>query len=164
MVSGIRREIALSALKQNTEELPEYTACLEGSFVDIRGTRPDLHDPDSANYPASRIFGPYVRTGPHDGIAYDSVRGVNWVSYRPGRVQDVLQARHFRVLGAPFGKGRCGGDARLRQVNRPQASAKRLGAPLRGIGPPKLARHFQAEPVQASSRNDNLKGGASTPK
>jgi len=107
VVSGIRREIALSALEQKTEELREYTARLEGDFVDIRGTRPDLHDPDPANYPASQVFGRSVRTGPHDGIAYDSVRhvgGVNWVSYRPSQVQDVLQARHFRVVVPRSGK------------------------------------------------------------
>jgi len=101
VVNGIRREIALSALEQKTEELREYTARLEGVFVDIRGTRPDLHDPDPTRYPASQVFGRSVRAGPHDGIVYDSVRhagGVNWVSYRPGRVHDVLQARHFRVL------------------------------------------------------------------
>ncbi|MRU16529.1 RES domain-containing protein [Roseovarius sp. A21] len=107
VVSGIRREIALSALEQKTEELREYTARLEGSFVDIRGTRPDLHDPDPANYPASQVFSRSVRTGPHDGITYDSVRhsgGVNWVSYRPSRVQDVLKARHFRVVVPRSGK------------------------------------------------------------
>lgn len=107
VVSGIRREIALSALEQRTEELREYTARLEGAFVDIRGSRPDLHDPDPASYPASQIFGRSVRAGPHDGIAYDSVRhtaGVNWVSYRPSRVHDVLQARHFRVVVPLSGK------------------------------------------------------------
>jgi hypothetical protein len=107
VVSGIRREIALSALEQKTEELRQYIARLEGAFVDIRGTRPDLHDPDPANYPASQVFGRSVRTGPHDGIAYDSVRhvgGVNWVSYRPSRVQDVVQARHFRVVVPRSGK------------------------------------------------------------
>lgn len=107
VVGGIRREIALSALEQKTEELREYTARLEGSFVDIRGMRPDLHDPDPATYPASQVFGRSVRAGPYDGIAYDSVRhpgGVNWVSYRPSRVQDVIQARHFRVVVPGSGK------------------------------------------------------------
>ena len=107
VVNGIRREIALSALEQKTEELREYTARLEGDFVDIRGTRPDLHNPDPANYPATQVFGRSVRAGPHDGIAYDSVRhagGVNWVSYRPSRVRDVLQARHFRVVVPLAGK------------------------------------------------------------
>ena len=107
LVNGIRREIALSALQQKTEELREYTAHLEGEFVDIRGARPDLHDPDPATYPATQVFGRSVRTGPHDGIVYDSVRhpgGVNWVSYRPTRILDVLQARHFRVVVPRSGK------------------------------------------------------------
>lgn len=107
VVNGIRREVALSALEQKTEELREYTARLEGAFVDISGTRPDLHDPDPASYPASQIFGRSVRAGAHDGIAYDSVRhtsGVNWVSYRPSRVHDVFQARHFRVVVPRSGK------------------------------------------------------------
>ena len=107
VVNGIRREIALSALEQKTEELREYTARLEGAFVDIRGTRPDLHDPDPATYSVTQLFGRSVRMGPYAGIAYDSVRdpgGVNWVSYRPARVLDVLQARHFRVVVPRSGK------------------------------------------------------------
>ncbi|WP_084732804.1 RES family NAD+ phosphorylase [Roseovarius marisflavi] len=66
-----------------------------------------MHDPDPARYPASQVFGRSVRAGPHDGIVYDSVRhvgGVNWVSYRPSWVQDVLQARHFRVVVPRPGK------------------------------------------------------------
>lgn len=107
LVNGIRREIALSALQQKTEELREYTAHLEGEFVDIRGARPDLHDPDPATYSAAQVFGRSVRTGPHDGIVYDSVRhpgGVNWVSYRPTQIIDVLQAQHFRVVVPRSGK------------------------------------------------------------
>ena len=107
VVNGIRREIALSALEQKTEELREYTARLGGAFVDIRGTRPDLHDPDPACYPATQVFGRAVRAGPHGGITYDSVRhrgGVNWVSYRPSRVEDVIQARHFRTMVPLSGK------------------------------------------------------------
>lgn len=101
VANGIRREIALSALQQKTEELREYTARLGGNFVDIRGARPDLHDPDPATYPATQTFSQQVRAGPHAGIAYDSVRhptGANWVSYRPSLVADVLQGRHFRVV------------------------------------------------------------------
>lgn len=107
VVNGIRREISLSALEQKTEELREYTARLQGDFVDIRGGRPDLHDPDPSTYPAAQIFGRSVRAGPHDGIVYNSVRhegGVNWVSYRPTKILDVLQARHFRVVVPRSGK------------------------------------------------------------
>jgi len=107
VANGIRREIALSSLEQKTEELREYTARLHGDFVDIRGTRPDLHDPDPATYPISQGFGRSVRTGPHLGIAYDSVRhpgGVNWVAFRPSRILDVIQARHFRLVVPQTGK------------------------------------------------------------
>jgi hypothetical protein len=107
VANGIRREIALSSLEQKTEELREYTGRLHGDFVDIRGARPDLHDPDPATYPISQGFGRSVRTGPHLGIAYDSVRhpgGVNWVAFRPSRILDVIQARHFRLVVPQTGK------------------------------------------------------------
>jgi hypothetical protein len=107
VVNGVRREIALSALEQKTEELREYTARFEGPFVDIRGARPELHDPDPATYSVGQLFGRSVRAGPYDGIAYDSVRhpgGVSWVCYRPTRILDVLQARHFRVVVPRSGK------------------------------------------------------------
>lgn len=107
VANGIRREIAQSSLQQKTEDLREYTARLEGGFVDIRGTRPDLHDPDPAAYPATQVFGQSVRAGPHAGIAYDSVRhagGTNWVAYRPSGIRDVLQARHLRIVVSLSGK------------------------------------------------------------
>lgn len=107
VANGIRREIALSALQQKTEDLRDYTARLDGFFVDIRGTRPDLHDPDPASYPVAQAFGRSVRAGPHAGIAYDSVRhsgGTNWVAYRPTRVLDVLQERHVRLIVPQMGK------------------------------------------------------------
>ena len=107
VANGIRREIALSALEQKTEEQREYTARLDGNFVDIRGTRPELHDPDPATYPSTQVFGREVRAGTHAGIVYDSVRhrsGTNWVSYRATGVLDVLQARHFRIVVPQTGK------------------------------------------------------------
>lgn len=107
VANGIRREIFLSALQQKTEDLREYTARLEGSFVDIRGARPELHDPDQAAYPITQAFGRSVRSSPNTGIVYDSVRhagGTNWVSYRPSMVLDVLQGRHFRLTVPQTGK------------------------------------------------------------
>jgi hypothetical protein len=107
VVNGIRREIALSALQQKTEELREYTARLEGDFVDIRGGRSDLHDPDPGVYSSTQVFGRKVRSGPHAGIVYDSVRhsgGTNWVAYRPRGIQDVLQGRHLRAVVPLSGK------------------------------------------------------------
>jgi hypothetical protein len=107
VVNGIRREIALSALQQKTEELREYTARLEGDFVDIRGARPDLHDPDPGVYSSTQAFGRRVRSGPHAGIVYDSVRhsgGTNWVAFRPREIRDVLQGRHLRAVVTLSGK------------------------------------------------------------
>lgn len=107
VANGIRREIAQSALQQKTEELREYTARLVGDFIDIRGARPDLHDPDPGTYPATQVFGRQVRAGPHAGIAYDSVRhagGTNWVAYRPSGILDVVQGRHFRIIVPLSGK------------------------------------------------------------
>ena len=107
VANGIRREIAQSALEQKTEEFREYTARLEGNFVDIRDARPDLHDPDPASYQITQMFGQSIRASSHDGIVYNSVRhpgGVNWVAYRPTQVQNVLQARHFRLVVPYSGK------------------------------------------------------------
>ncbi|MAJ64560.1 MAG: hypothetical protein CBB62_10165 [Micavibrio sp. TMED2] len=111
VANGIRREIAESALQQKTEELREYTAALTGDFVDIRGAYPELHDPDPASYPTAQSFGRTVRAGPHAGIVYDSVRhagGTNWVAYRPTRVLDVLQGRHYRLVVPERGQVHCG--------------------------------------------------------
>ena len=107
LANGVRREIALSALQQKTEELREYTARLEGNFVDIRGARPDLHNPDPGTYSATQVFGREVRAGPNAGIAYDSVRhagGTNWVAYRPNGIRDVLRGRHLRIVVPLSGK------------------------------------------------------------
>lgn len=107
IANGVRREIALSALEQKTEEEREYTARLCGDFVDIRGDRPDLHDPDPTSYAASQRFGSEVCAGPNAGIVYDSVRhpgGVNWVAYRPTLIQDVVQGSHFRITIPLSGK------------------------------------------------------------
>lgn len=107
VANGIRREIALSALQQKTEDLREYTAHLHGGFVDIRGGHPDLHDPDPDVYSSTQAFGRKVRVGPHAGIVYDSMRhagGTNWVAFRPRGIQDVIQGRHLRVVVPLSGK------------------------------------------------------------
>ncbi|MCA8882896.1 MAG: RES family NAD+ phosphorylase [Rhodobacteraceae bacterium] len=107
VLNGLRREIGLSALDEKVEEYRAYTARLDGSFVDIRGTRPDLHDPDIASYPQCQRFGEEVRASAWTGIAYDSVRhpgGENWVSYRPTAVTRVTQAQHYRATLRATGK------------------------------------------------------------
>lgn len=107
VLSGLRREIAQSALTEKVEEYREYTAGLAGDFIDIRKTRPDLHDPDMASYRLTQPFGEAIRAAGGTGIAYDSLRhpgGENWVSYRPDLVLGVTQARHFRTTLRLTGK------------------------------------------------------------
>ncbi|KKL18867.1 hypothetical protein LCGC14_2471200 [marine sediment metagenome] len=107
VLSGLRRELSRSALTEKTEEYREYLARLDGSYVDIRGDRPDLHHPDPARYPETQGFGEAVRASDMAGICYDSVRhpgGENWVGYRPRLIGDVRQARHFRVVLRLTGK------------------------------------------------------------
>lgn len=105
VANGLRREIALSALSEKTEDYRLYNARLVGDFVDIRGARPDLHDPGS--YAASQPFGEEIRATDLSGICYDSVRRpghANAVAYRPSRILDVLQADHYRLTVPPTGK------------------------------------------------------------
>lgn len=88
LVNRIRREIALSALQQKTEELREYTAHLEGEFVGIRGARPDLHDPDPATYSAAQVFagpsGPALMTGSSMTACGTRVESTGFPTGRPG--------------------------------------------------------------------------------
>ncbi|MDP2699741.1 RES family NAD+ phosphorylase [Thalassospira sp.] len=107
VTNGLRRELSLSELESITQEYREYTAKLDGNFVDIRDDHDDLHNPDVACYPTTQTFGEAVRASDWHGIAYRSVRdpdGENWVSYRPSQVNNVLQARHFRVKLGREGK------------------------------------------------------------
>lgn len=107
VLNGLRREISVSALREKVEEYREYTARLDGEFVDIRGRHPELHQADVATYPQCQAFGEQVRESEFSGIAYNSVRhagGENWVSYRPAHVLDVTQARHFRATVRESGK------------------------------------------------------------
>lgn len=110
VLTGLRAEIAASALTEKTEQYREYRATLLEPHIDIRrssGTplEPRLYDPHS--YAVSQPFGEEVRTGGHAGIVYDSVRdpaGTNWATLRPSCVFDVEQARHFRATVRPSGR------------------------------------------------------------
>lgn len=108
VLNGVRRELALSALDMKVEEYREYTARLDGEFADVRHGFEELHDPDVGTYAVSQRFGEAVRADARfAGIAYRSVRhpgGENWVSYRPSRIEDVRQARHFRATVRLSGK------------------------------------------------------------
>jgi hypothetical protein len=101
LANGLRKEIALSALKQKSESYRQYTADLEGDYVDIFGAHPEYHDPDDTSYPIAQAFGKRVRDqAARAGIRYESVRRPgheNWVCFRPSLVLNVIQADHFKI-------------------------------------------------------------------
>ncbi|MEO9968582.1 MAG: RES family NAD+ phosphorylase [Hyphomonadaceae bacterium] len=101
VANGLRKEIALSALTQKSETYRQYRADLNGDYVDIFGAHPEYYDPDDASYPVAQAFGRRVRhDGTRAGIRYESVRHAgheNWVCFRPPLIQNVTQAKHFRV-------------------------------------------------------------------
>lgn len=101
VANGLRKEIALSALTQKSETYRQYKADLDGSYVDIFGAHPEYHDPDDASYPVAQAFGRRVRDeSTRAGIRYESVRHAgheNWVCFRPPLIQNVTQAKHFRI-------------------------------------------------------------------
>ena len=101
VANGLRKEIALSALKQKSESYLQYKADLAGDYVDIVGAHPEYHDPDDASYPVAQAFGQRVRAEvARAGIRYESVRHQgheNWVCFRPSLVLNVKQADHFKI-------------------------------------------------------------------
>ncbi|MFG6621381.1 RES family NAD+ phosphorylase [Sulfitobacter sp. 1A05707] len=101
VANGLRKEIALSALTQKSETYRQYRADLNGDYVDIFGAHPEYHDPDDASHPVAQAFGRRVRhDGTRAGIRYESVRHAgheNWVCFRPSLIQNVTQAKHFRI-------------------------------------------------------------------
>lgn len=105
IANGVRRELAVSGLTEHTGEHRIYVAELAGDFVDIRGTRPDLHDPES--HAAGQAFGEAARASGAAGILYDSVRRPGHdcaVAYRPDLIGDPVQAEHFRLTVGLRGK------------------------------------------------------------
>ena len=104
VASALRREITLSALTEMTADYRGYVARLGGSYADIRGAEPALHDP--ASHAAGQIFGETVRASALAGISYDSVRdrgGWNLVCFRPPLVGNVRQGQHWRLRAGPSG-------------------------------------------------------------
>lgn len=100
VASGLRREMALTALPRMAQTFGQYVARLGGGYVDVAG-HAAFHDPDAASYGVPQAFGRVVRDGTsHAGIRYESVRHPGheaWVCYRPREVRDVAQAGHFRL-------------------------------------------------------------------
>ncbi|UWQ16909.1 RES family NAD+ phosphorylase [Jannaschia sp. M317] len=101
VANGLRRELAVSALTRTQQVYREYKARLAGTYADIFGTHPDLHDPDPASYAAPQAFGRAVRANRDlSGIRYESTRHRDhaaWVCFRPPHVQTVTQAGHFEL-------------------------------------------------------------------
>lgn len=94
----LRRETLARGLEGMQRDFRSYSARLDGSYRDIRGSEPELHASDS--YAAGQAFGEGLRSSGEDGVLYDSVRhrgGSNVCAYRPSKVLDVAQAEHFRV-------------------------------------------------------------------
>ena len=98
----LRREMAARGRDADRRTYRQYTATLEGTYLDIRGQyaeRPDVYDP--ADYAAGQILGERVRASGGAGILYDSVRhagGINIVAHRPRNVVDVVQADHLEII------------------------------------------------------------------
>jgi len=111
VANGLRKELSLSGLASKRETYREYTANMDGEFVDIFAAHPEFHDPDDSTYPGPQKFGAHVRTNGSGhgviGIRYQSVRRPgheNWVCFVPPEILDVAQARHFDVDVRPAGK------------------------------------------------------------
>ena len=109
VANGMRKEIALSAIRRLTATYRQYLADLGGRYVDITGQHPEFHDPDDASYPVPQAFGRRVRDEGEGlaGLRYDSVRRPghdNWVCFRPTEVREVTQAGHFEIDVPATGK------------------------------------------------------------
>jgi hypothetical protein len=97
----LRREASATGLPGLARVYRQYSARLDGAYVDIRGRPAELPDIYAADdYAAAQRFGESIRQSGGDGILYDSVRkrgGVDAVAYRPTKIQDVVQADHYEV-------------------------------------------------------------------
>lgn len=74
-----------------------YLGDVDGDFHDIRGARPELHDPDS--YAASQRFAIELRERDSNGIVYDSVRapgGTCLAAFHPDVLSPVRQGPHLQ--------------------------------------------------------------------
>lgn len=97
----LRREAVARGLVASQRTYRQYTALLEGSYLDLRGQqadRADVYDPLS--YAASQPLGEAVRASGKAGILYDSLRhagGLNVVAHRPRNVIDITQTGHFEI-------------------------------------------------------------------
>lgn len=94
----LRRELVARDAARVVRTFRCYRARLDGAFLDLRGTRPELHAPGS--HAASQGFGEAARAAGEDGILYDSARdpgGTCAVAFRPPLVREVTQAEHLEI-------------------------------------------------------------------
>ncbi|CAH2605948.1 RES family NAD+ phosphorylase (plasmid) [Rhodovastum atsumiense] len=97
----LRREAAATSVASLKRVYREYTANIDGSYLDIRGqqaARPDIYTPDT--YAASQPFGEAIRASGGNGIIYDSIRhagGVNVVAYRTRTINHATQCSHYEI-------------------------------------------------------------------
>lgn len=97
----LRREAVARRVPAMRRTYRNYSAALQGEYVDIRGRHADLADvlaPES--YVASQAFAGPLRRDGHRGILYDSVRrrgGLNVTVWKSIGVTDVVQAEHFEI-------------------------------------------------------------------
>lgn len=95
----LRREALARGLEGMTRTFRAYSARLEGTYVDIRGSEAALYAPD--DYAPGQAYGERLRADSEDGLVYDSVRhrgGTNACAYRPSNVLEVVQTDHFEIV------------------------------------------------------------------
>jgi hypothetical protein len=97
----MRREAHARGLAEMQRQFRQYSAQLDGAYLDICGKSVEFADVyASDSYAASQRLGESIRACGGAGILYDSVRhagGVNVAAHRPCNVLDVVQADHFEI-------------------------------------------------------------------
>ena len=100
----MRREAHARGIADMRRQFRQYSAQLDGAYLDIRGKSTEFADVyASDNYAASQRLGESIRATGGAGIVYDSVRhagGVNVAAHRPRNVLDVVQTDHFEIRAA----------------------------------------------------------------
>ena len=100
----MRREAHARGIADMRRQFRQYSAQLDGAYLDIRGRSAEFADVyASANYAASQRLGESIRATGGAGVLYDSVRhegGVNVAAHRPRNVLDVVQTDHFEIRAA----------------------------------------------------------------
>jgi RES domain-containing protein len=97
----LRREAVARGVVSVQRKYRQYTAVLEGFYLDIRdeqAARRDVYDPVS--FATSQVLGETVRASSRAGIIYDSIRhvgGISVVAHRPRNILEVTQADHFEI-------------------------------------------------------------------